>query len=131
MREDDLALDVLDLEVQIHLEEIAVFEQEEGEHIQHVKCLIPNSENARIVCIEFINAIQEDELPSTEAKLSEGFAYLLLAKAFAEKPDRASLQMELEQYTQRAETIFFGLNCSLGLGQVQLLRLGPLLSRRR
>lgn len=130
MREEDLALDVLDLEVQIHQEEIIVFELEQVEYLQHRKCFIPNVENARIVCTEFINAIQEPELPAAQAKLSEGFAYLLLAKAFAEKPDRASLQTELEQHTQRAEKIFSGLNCSLGLGQVQLLKLGASIEQK-
>lgn len=129
MMEHDLALDVLDLEVQIHRKGVIVFEPEQVEYLQCTLSFTPNAGNARIVCAEFIAAIRESELPGTMVRIEEGLASLLLAKAFAEDPDNTSLQAELEQYTRRADVIFSTLNSSLGLGQVQLLRLGANIGR--
>jgi hypothetical protein len=123
MREYDLALEVLDLEVQLHQEEIIFFELEDLGYVQRRKSYISDAEKARIACLDFVSDIQEEGRHRTEAKITEGFSYLLLAKTFAEKPNLASFQTELEEYARHAERIFSDLNCSLGLAQVQLLRL--------
>lgn len=123
-REDDLALDVLELEVQIHQEEMMIYELDHVEDFSQKRCFIPNITNARIVCTEFISHIQLDDQAGIVAKYSEGFAYLLLAKAFAEKPNRALVQKELEDCAGCTEAIFSSFSCAIGIGEVQLLKLG-------